>query len=92
MFVRKLLEVGVVIFTHNRLFFGEYTYTFVVHMVYDILVVDMIVYDMQMWCGYVLSKVPLKFMTSRTVFAMCVCVCVMICMDMDNFLLLKRNI
>ena len=38
-------------------------------MVYDTLVVDMIVYDMQVWCGYVVYEVPLKFMTSRIVFA-----------------------
>ena len=29
--------------------FGEYTYTFVIHKMYDILVVDMLVYDMQVW-------------------------------------------
>ena len=39
---------GVVFFsTQSFHFFGEYTCTFVMHMVYDILVVDMVVYDMQ---------------------------------------------
>ena len=69
---------------HNRLFFGEYTYIFVVHMVYDILVVDMVVYDTQVWCGYVLFKFRLKFMTSRIVFAI-VCMNAMVWMDMDYF-------
>ena len=40
------------------------------HIVYDIVVVDMVVYDMQMWFDCVLSKGPLKFMISWTVFAM----------------------
>ena len=37
-------EAGVVFFWHTIIyFFGKYTYTFVMHMVYNILVV----YDMQ---------------------------------------------
>jgi hypothetical protein len=40
------------------------------HVVFDNFIVDMVMYDMQVWCGYVLSKVPMKFMTSRIVFAM----------------------
>ena len=64
--------------------FGVYTCTFVMHMVYDILVVDTIVYDMQVWCGCVLFEVPLKLMTSRIVFAI-------VCMDMD-FILMQWNV
>ena len=48
MLVGRLLQVGVVFFlSHDHFIFGEYTCTFVMHMVYDILVVDMVVYDMQ---------------------------------------------
>jgi hypothetical protein len=58
-------------------YFVNDTCTFVIYMVYDILVLD-VVYDMQVWYGYVLSEVPLKskFVTSRTVFAI-------VCADMD---------
>ena len=38
------------------------------HVVFDILVVDLVVYDMQGWYGCVLFVVPLKFMTSGSVF------------------------
>ena len=38
-------------------------------MVNEILVINTVVYDMQVWRGYILSKAPLKFMNSRTVFA-----------------------
>ena len=39
------------------------------HMVYNILVV----YDMQVWCGWVLSEVHMKFMTIGTVLQWHVC-------------------
>ena len=75
MLVRKIPMVRVLhVLAHNR-FLGEYACTFVMHMVYDILVVGMVVYDMQVQCGCVLSKVPLKFMNSGTIFAI-------VCMDM----------
>ena len=38
-------------------FFGEYTCTFVVHMLYDILVFDVILYVMQVWYCCVLFDV-----------------------------------
>ena len=50
------------------------------HMVNNTLVVDMVVYDMQVWCGYFLFEVPMKFMTLGTVFAL-------VYVDMNNFLL-----
>ena len=34
------------------------------------LAVNMIVYDMQVWCDYVLFEIPLNFMTLWTVFTM----------------------
>ena len=45
--VQTPMERVLCFLAHNHLFFGEYTCTFVMHMVYDILVVDMVVYDMQ---------------------------------------------
>jgi hypothetical protein len=62
MLVRKLLQSGSCLFSIHL--FGEYTHTFVMHIAYDILVVVMVVYDMQVWCDHVLSKGPLKFMIS----------------------------
>ena len=60
-----------------KYFLGEYTYIFLMHMMYDTLVTGMIVYDMQVWCSCVLSEVPPKFMASQMVIAMA-------CMDMDH--------
>ena len=58
------------------------------HMVYDILVVDMIVCDTEVWWGCVLFAVPMKFMTSRTMFANNMYT--MICMNMDYFITYKE--
>ena len=55
---------------------GEYTCIFVMHLVYDIVVVEMVVYDMQVWHASVLVEVLMKVMTSRIVFAI-------VCVDMD---------
>ena len=57
-------------------FLGEYTCIFVMQMIYDILFVGVVVYDMQVRCACVLFEVPLKFMTLGTVFAI-------MCMNMD---------
>ena len=44
----RLLQSGCCVFKHIiNLFFGENTYTFVMHMMYDILFVDMVVYSTQ---------------------------------------------
>ena len=46
--VRRLLQSGCCGFKHTINFiFGEYTYNFVMHMMYNILFVDMVVYNMQ---------------------------------------------
>ena len=42
-------EVGVVFFSTQSNFWDKYTCNFVMHMVHVFLVVDMDVYDMQMW-------------------------------------------
>jgi len=62
-------------------------------MVYDVLVVRMSVCDMQVWCGCVLSWIPLTFMTLGIVFAIvCMKMYVMVCTDMDYFLFLEMNV
>ena len=63
--------------------------------VYDILIVDMVVYDMQVWCGCILFEVPLKFTCDIrkrvciTMYGHGFCMYAMVCMNMDSFLLLK---
>ena len=55
------------------------------HMVYGILVVDMIVCDMQLWCGCVLFEVFLNFKNHvcNNMYGHNFCVYAMIFMDMD---------
>ena len=69
---------------HSHSYFGEYTNTFELHRWIYISVVDMIVNDMQVWCGCVLFELPMKCMTSWPMFAI-------VCMDMVDFLL-KMNV
>lgn len=49
------------------------------HMVYNISIVEMVVYDMQMQCGCALF-VPMKFMALATTFAI-------VCMNINYFLI-----
>ena len=62
-------------------------------MVHDILVVDMVVCNMQVWCGCALSKAPLNFKNHdcNSMYGHGFCMYAMVCMDMDYFLLLKSN-
>jgi hypothetical protein len=46
-FVRKLLQASVVVSSTQPFIFGEYTYAFVMHVVFDNFIVDMVMYDMQ---------------------------------------------
>jgi hypothetical protein len=58
-----------VFFSIQSFFLDEYTCIFVTLILY------MVVYDMQVYCGCILFEVPLKFMILRTMF-------VIICMNM----------
>jgi len=60
------------------------------HMVCDILVVDMIVYDMQVWCGCVLFGSP--FGVHDYGDHVCKSMYAMVCMNMDELLIFIRNI